>query len=138
MCRNSSCNEEENFPFLVIRRFIGMEVMAVIFFAVAIGWWVNSTVAVLSTLLGGAAYVIPSFFFARRFFSVTSSRTVKQIVMVFYFGEIMKLLLNGGLIILIILFIPVAIFPLIVGFIGGQVGFWLAHFLIRLDRIRCI
>ncbi|AML48178.1 ATP synthase F0 subunit I [Coxiella burnetii] len=114
-------------------RFVGLQALVVII--IAAGWWISGATEAFSALLGGAACVIPSFYFARRLFATTSPRAVKWILVAFYLGELVKLALSAGLVVLIVLFIPVAIVPFIVGFVGAQFGFWLAPLLIKLDRV---
>ncbi|MBW5802414.1 F0F1 ATP synthase subunit I [Coxiella endosymbiont of Ornithodoros amblus] len=110
-------------------RFVRLQALVVVI--IAAGWWISGATEVLSALLGGAACVIPSFYFARRLFATTSPRAVKRILVAFYLGKLINLALSAGLVVLIVLFIPVAIVPFIVGFVGAQFGFWLAPLLIK-------
>lgn len=117
---------------------VGLQALLIIIIAAAVGCWIGGTTA-LSAFLGGSACVISNFFFARHVFAATNktTRTVKRILANFYIGELIKLVLSAGLVLLIILFIPVSLVPLIVGFVGAQFVFWPLPLLIKLIGCRC-
>ena len=115
-------------------RLVGLQALVVVF--IAAGWLFGGLREALSALLGGAACVLPSLYFARRLFATTSARDAKKIVKAFYLGEIVKLALSAVLVVLIVMFIPVVILPLITGFIGAQLGFWLAPLVTKTDAIK--
>ncbi len=114
-------------------RLVGLQALVVI--VIALFWLISGGMEALSALLGGAAGVVPSFYFARRLFATTSARAPKRIIKAFYLGELFKLVLSAGLVLLIILIIPVAIVPLITGFMGAQFGFWLAPLVTRVNVV---
>jgi ATP synthase protein I len=115
-------------------RLVGLQALVVI--AIALGWEISGSTAAFSALLGGAACVLPSFFFARYLFSTTSARAAKKIIKAFFLGELVKLAFSAMLLVLILLFIPVSMVPLIVGFAGAQFGFWLAPAFVKLDAVK--
>ena len=131
--QKSSGDSATRYARSIAYSFVGLQALVVII--IAAGWWISGAKEAFSALLGGAACVIPSFYFARRLFSTTSPRAVKRILVAFYLGELLKLALSAALIVLIVFFIPVAIVPLIVGFVGAQFGFWFAPLLIKLNRV---
>ena len=115
-------------------RLVGLQALVVLI--IAAGWLLGGLLEALSALLGGAACVIPSLYFARRFFATTSAREARKIITAFYLGELVKLALSGVMVVLIIMLIPVAIVPVITGFVGAQFGFWLAPMLTKIDAIK--
>lgn len=126
-----SCNFSASWALRTAYWFVGLQALFIII--IAAGWWVRGITEALSVLLGGGACVIPNFLFSRCFFAtMNTTQTVKQILANFYIGELIKLVLNTGLVLLIVLFIPVSLAPLIIGFIGAQFGFWLSPLLIKL------
>lgn len=118
---------------IIAYRLVGLQALVVVI--IALCWSMEGATSIWSTLLGGVACVLPSFCFARRFFATTSARSSKKIISTFYVGEVIKLAFSAVLVLLIILFIPVAIVPFITGFIGAQLGFWLAPVLTKLGGI---
>ena len=114
-------------------RLVGLQAAVVVI--VALCWSMEGIFGILSALLGGGACVLPSFYFAKRFFATTSARATKKIIRTFYLGEMVKLVFTAVLVVLIILFIHVAIAPFITGFVGAQLGFWLAPMLTKIGGI---
>lgn len=115
-------------------RLVGLQALIVVI--MALGWRISGPTAALSALLGGAACVLPSFFFARYLFSTTSARAAKRIIKAFFLGELVKLALSAVLLVVVLLFIPVSLVPLLVGFAGAQFGFWLAPAFVRLEAVK--
>ena len=132
MCQKLSCNFSTSWA----RRstaywFVGLQALLVVI--IAAGWWIRGITEALSAILGGGACVIPNFLFSRCLFAaMNTTQTVKRILANFYIGELIKLVLSAGLVLLIVLFIPVSLVPLIIGFVGAQFGFWLLPLLIKL------
>ena len=112
---------------IVAYRLVGLQALVVV--VIALGWSIDSLSNIGSVLLGGAASVLPSLYFAQRLFATTSASAAKKILRTFYVGEMIKLALSSLLVLLILLFIPVAILPFVTGFVGAQLGFWLAPLL---------
>ena len=125
MRQRSSTDSATSSARLVAYRLVGLQAVVVV--VIALCWWIKGATEALSALfLGGAACVLPSLYFARRLFAITSSRAAKRIMINFFLGELIKLALSAVLVVLVIVFIPVAIVPFVVGFVGAQFGFWLA------------
>lgn len=80
----------------------------------------------LSALLGGLAYWLPTFAFVTRIFARINIRAAKQFVIAFFVGEATKLLGSAILFLLIVKYLPVAVMPLLIGYIGGIIAFWIA------------
>lgn len=132
--QKSSTDSATRSARLIAYRLVGLQALVV--GIIALAWLISGAIEAVSALLGGAASVLPSFYFARRLFATTSPRAIKRIMVNFFLGELAKLALSAGLVILIIVFIPVAIVPFIVGFVGAQFGFWLAPVLIKLEKVK--
>lgn len=130
---NNANNKPTRSARRIAYRLVGLQAAVVV--VIALCWSVEGFFGVSSSLLGGLACVLPSLYFARRFFATTSAREPKKIIKYFYLGEITKLVFTILLVLLIILFIPVAIAPFITGFVGAQLGFWLAPILMKLGGI---
>ena len=109
---------------LIAYRLVRLQAVVVVI--IALCWWIKGATEELSALLGGAICVLSNLYFAWRLFAITSSRAAKRIMINFFLGELIKLVLSAVLVILVMVFIPVAIVPFIIGFVGAQFGFWFA------------
>lgn len=87
---------------------------------------IANRVAAYSALLGGAASVLPSFLFAQQLFKTTAARNAQRIVVVLFVGELLKLILSGVLLVIMIMWLPVSVLPLVIGFVSAHLGFWIA------------
>lgn len=80
----------------------------------------------LEALLGGLAYWLPTLAFVWRVFAKASVRGAKQFMVMFFLGEGAKLLLSAVLFLLIVKYLPVTVLPVLMGYIGAIVAFWVA------------
>ncbi len=88
-----------------------------------------------TVLLGGLVCALPQQLFARWFLGSYRASQAKSIIRNFYLGEIGKLVFTGLLFILVIVNLPVSIPVFLVGFMGAQIAFWLAPYLVKIwDR----
>lgn len=132
MRQKSPLNKVTRSARVIAYRLVGLQAMIVV--VVALGWWwIKGVIEGLSVLLGGMACLLPSLYFAHCLFATTSPPVVKQSMVSFYLGEVIKLALSAGMVIVIILYISVSIVPFIMGFVGAQLGFWLAALVVKLD-----
>lgn len=131
MRQKSPLNKVTRSARVIAYRLVGLQAMIVV--VVSLGWWIKGVIEGLSVLLGGMACFLPSLYFAHCLFATTSPRVVKQSMVNFYLGEVIKLVLSAGMVIVIILYISVSIVPFIMGFVGAQLGFWLAALVVKLD-----
>jgi ATP synthase protein I len=87
-----------------------------------------------ASILGGAANVVPSLLFTWCLFTTTSPRAIKRMAITFYIGEYVKLLASALLVAALIIKLPNAMLPILLGFIGAQMGFWLAPIFIGMNE----
>jgi ATP synthase protein I len=80
----------------------------------------------ISTLLGGLAYWLPTLVFVWRVFARASMRNGKEFIVAFFAGEVAKLLLSAIFFVLIMKYLPVTLLPVLVGYVGAIVAFWVA------------
>ncbi len=80
----------------------------------------------ISALLGGLAYWLPTLLFVWRVFARTTARAAKQFLLLFVAGEGIKLVLSAVLFVLVVKYAPVKLMPVLIGFIGAVVSFWIA------------
>lgn len=106
-------------------RIVYWQLMLIIGLAVAV-WLLRGTQESFSILLGGLAYGLPTLAFVWRVFSRANIRAVKQFLALFFAGEIAKLIISAVLFILIVKYLPVTVLPVLIGFIGAIVAFWVA------------
>lgn len=81
-----------------------------------------------STLAGGLAYWLPTLFFVWRVFARTALKTSRQFIASFMIGEIGKLVLSAILFLVIVKQLPVAVGPVMIGYVGAIIAFWIASF----------
>lgn len=112
-------------------RMVAVQMLAVILAALIWGFAKLSWPIGYSVLLGGLVIVLPSFGFARCLFNTTRATQASRIVMTLFVGEFAKLILVGILAVLVIKFLPVLLWPFVVGLLVAQIGFWLAPLLIK-------
>jgi ATP synthase protein I len=91
----------------------------------AITWPVQGIQAAFSVFLGGLCYWLPTFIFAMSIFRFTAVRQAKEFIIAFFIGEVVKLMLSGSLFLFCIKYLPVSALPLIVGYIGAILAFWI-------------
>lgn len=87
-------------------------------------WIVFSWKTGWSSFLGGLAAVIPSFYFVWRFFS-PKKRTPAQIIKDFFLGEFIKITLGAVFLVVLVKLLPVALLPLLIGYITAYFAIWL-------------
>lgn len=83
-----------------------------------------------SALLGGLAYWLPTLLFVWRVFARTTARAAKQFLVAFVAGEAIKLVLSAVLFVLIVKNMPVNVLPVLAGFVGAVVSFWIASLIL--------
>ncbi len=80
-----------------------------------------------STLLGGLAYCVPNLLFVWRVFSYagTSESAGRRFMVAFFAGELLKIFFSAILFLLIVKYLPIDLLPVLIGFIGAIVSFWI-------------
>lgn len=87
----------------------------------------------LSVITGGLAYWLPTLLFVKSVFSRARVRTAKQFLAAFMIGETVRIFLSAILFLLVLNYLPVRLLPMLAGFVGAVIAFWIAS-LIFLGR----
>ena len=107
-------------------------IQALIVIVIALVFMLSSFKAAYSVFLGGACCVIPSLYFAHKLFQYVTNTMSRKAMRAFYLGELIKLILIGVLSVLVFKFIPILPVNFFIGFIAGQLAFWIVpNFLVR-------
>jgi len=110
---------------LVVIQFVVVIILSLI------GWPFGGLKVGLSMFAGGMAVVLPTTYFAYRLFTKFHTRNVKQQMRNFYASEAIKIALSVILALIMITQLPLAVLPFFIGFIGAQLGLWVAPLFIK-------
>lgn len=88
--------------------------------------WLYDVKAGYSAALGGSVCVISNALFAYLLFQRRGARAAKQIVRGFYRGELVKIVTTVLCFIVIFKFVPINVAAFFIGFVVGQLVFWVA------------
>ncbi|TQV71053.1 hypothetical protein FLL45_22260 [Aliikangiella marina] len=102
----------------------------IIMVAAAIGLLKELKVA-LALLSGGGAIFLANSFFVYKAFSKSGAQRSKQVVRAFYFGETVKIVLSAALMVAAFKFLPGFEVYVLIGFVIGLLGQWLAPVIIK-------
>lgn len=106
-----------------IVQIVGVQV-ALLFAIVGITTFIANKNAGLAVLLGGLSCWLPTVLFAWSLFYVRHAPGI--FLVCFMLGEVIRLLLGAILFVLVIIWLPVKILPVLIGFVGAIISFWVA------------
>lgn len=106
-----------------IARIIGIQFALLFAITVITAFIVNRNTG-LAILLGGLSCGLPTVLFAWSLFCVRHAPGIFLIC--FMLGEVIRLLLGAMLFVLVIMWFPVNILPVLIGFVGAIISFWIA------------
>gem|GEM_PF-2039131 len=115
-------------------RFLAVQGVVVLVMAVIACYW--GLLSAWSVCLGGASVLIPGACFIVILFKTARARDAKQIVSRMYMGATIKLLLSAGIALLFARYAHPLMFPFWAGFVGAQLGHWLAPCFVSMDVTR--
>ncbi len=112
-------------------RFLAVQALVVLLAALLAFFW-GTTVAG-SVCLGGISVLLPGLLFVFLFCKTASGRDAKRIVSRMYAGSALKLLLCALMALGFVCYFRPAMIPFWIGFVGAQLGHWLAPWVVSMD-----
>lgn len=111
-------------------KVVAMQAVGTLLMALILLIWKDRNAAG-ATFLGGGASLVPTLLFTWCVFRLSKPGAAKQMAFTFYIGEFVKLLTTALLVAGSIIWLPQEMLAVLLGFIGAQLGFWLAPAVIR-------
>lgn len=115
-------------PTSILFFILGQFCLAVLIAGILFGFGLSKSA--YSLLLGSLTFIFPTGCFAIKFFAVAGAQAAGRIVRNFYKAEVIKLMLTVTLFVVILKFIPVDPAVYFISYIGAQMTFWIASFLL--------